>query len=819
MMLNQSGIQKAKAIPELSVHYKEDATYVYVYHPNFYLRIVKPRQSWQPGGRIDIIMFKGKPIVNTDDPRFGSISVLNATDVTQTQWMLPATMSLVSAVGNDTDKLVLTLATSSITLFDGTGALPVNVTVEYTFYGDIDNIFIWVTLDSTLTAWRLDSSTTYGQSLALLYFQNYEVKGTRNTVISQGSLTGTTSQDFVFTATHAQITVKNTTNNVAVTMFPLGLFPPLAWVRDRPALTWIYFEIMRSRTWDGSWYEWGQNIRNITYGTGIALHDADVLPQVVTPWLMPNAVPYGIMQSYDELPANTYNRIQPDPTYIEEDMVDAYTFWYWHEQNPEAKINLMLALDMLEGGYTPTEGGVDRSWEAHGDIRLANASIEWKNWLKSIEGTWIGYGIHAYHHDYPWMYEFSTVTNATWIDATWNQINEDVRAIGLKNQTWFKAAGYRMLPQGLDILIKYGMQGYNSHYEEPPTATAQYFHVDPQGRKLILFSNSLSPDTYLVEGKSPSYIYNNLIKGNLTKLGLLSMSGHFINQTIYPEWKELFDLISAEFNVHYFLVEEIIDYWYKVLLPLKYTYNSTTITKNVNDSRLTFRLINSPIPITSGLRYDDTTFTLYSPNMETDDFESGDFSAWSWISVSGGETVTVVTTDPHHGIYHAKASCDGSSTGEYAQIGKDLASASSIIYIRGYFKFKGTLPSLWYYYEPMGCVGTGGFVAKVQAGTWPEGVRWFLKYLRNGTEVELVDTVGPSLDTWYCIELYAKVGTTDGAVKLYINGQERLSDSGFDNDDYGNINNFRVGERWSSGQTAHDVYVDSVVVADAYIGP
>jgi len=73
--------------------------------------------------------------------------------------MYPSTLSLVSAVGNDTDKLVLTLATSSITLFDGTGALPVNVTVEFTFYVDIDNIFIWVTLDSTLKTWLLYSTS------------------------------------------------------------------------------------------------------------------------------------------------------------------------------------------------------------------------------------------------------------------------------------------------------------------------------------------------------------------------------------------------------------------------------------------------------------------------------------------------------------------------------------------------------------------------------------------------------------------------------------------------------------------------------------
>ena len=305
MMFTPSVQQIVNASPESNVYYQEDDDYIHVYHPNFYVKIAKSRDNELPGGRIDALNFKGKSLVNSNEPQFGSISLINALDTTQIQQMLPDDVFLVSVFGNDTNKLVLTIETASISLFDETEPLPVDVTVEFTFYADIDNIYVWVTLDSTITAWRLDS-TLYGSSLGLLYFQNYEVKGTRNTLLGQGSLTGNTNNDIKFRATTAQITVKNTSNNLAVTMFPLGLFPYYAVVGDRESSTWIYLKTIGPSTYDGSWYAYGQNIRNITYGTGIALHEPDTLPQVVTPWLMPNAVPYGIMQSIDELPADTY---------------------------------------------------------------------------------------------------------------------------------------------------------------------------------------------------------------------------------------------------------------------------------------------------------------------------------------------------------------------------------------------------------------------------------------------------------------------------------------------------------------------------------
>ncbi|MFN3329236.1 MAG: hypothetical protein ACK40U_10400, partial [Fervidobacterium pennivorans] len=45
---------------------------------------------------------------------------------------------------------------------------------------------------------------------------------------------------------------------------------------------------------------------------------------------------------------------------------------------------------------------------------------------------------------------------------------------------------------------------------------------------------------------------------------------------------------------------------------------------------------------------------VFATEIFSDGFESGDFSAWTGTAQSSG-TVTVVTENPHHGTYSAKA--------------------------------------------------------------------------------------------------------------------------------------------------------------------
>lgn len=198
-----------------------------------------------------------------------------------------------------------------------------------------------------------------------------------------------------------------------------------------------------------------------------------------------------------------------------------------------------------------------------------------------------------------------------------------------------------------------------------------------------------------------------------------------------------------------------------------------------------------------------------------DGFESGDFSAWDGTQVSTGETATVEVIDPHHGTYQAKFSCDGSSANEYARVYKSLIAGQDTVYTRAYFKIITALPASGQGYRLIRHKSPEtfaiGYVRIVNvAGT----IKWLL--IANEVEDEYIDSI--QLDTWYCLELYTKVNTVSGEAKLYIDGTERCSLTG----DYSldtRISAIYIGQGGSTGATAHDIYVDCVVVADTYIGP
>lgn len=419
-----------------------------------------------------------------------------------------------------------------------------------------------------------------------------------------------------------------------MTMFPTTISATAGALKDRTDGTWMYLTTLPTRTSADVWVNHGRYIRNFTYGGGWLFHDADKSPYVVTPWLMPNAVPYGIMQTYDEIPWDNYDKISPSP-----DTPITSRWWEWLDQNAKRRVNLLIILDYLVGNYTPTAEGIDKSWAVHGTKRMANTSTEYKEWLKGLEGKRIGFGIHGYHHDYPWQWEFRSVTNTTWIDLTWNQLYQDFKILGLSNNSLlhFKAAGFRMQPHGLEILTKYGVKILHVAFERGYEPLYQVY-VDSYGRKLVLVIYGLSPDGELAGGKEVSYVYNAL-KSNLTNLGLVNLGGHFlINDTLYNDFNSVFTQVETYFgdNLDYFLVEEISNYWHEVLLPLEYTYNTTTIEKTTNDSRLTLKIINPPYSVNKGLVHNSTispsSFILYAPNVQTLDFLFTRLSGYAQLS-------------------------------------------------------------------------------------------------------------------------------------------------------------------------------------------
>lgn len=183
-------------------------------------------------------------------------------------------------------------------------------------------------------------------------------------------------------------------------------------------------------------------------------------------------------------------------------------------------------------------------------------------------------------------------------------------------------------------------------------------------------------------------------------------------------------------------------------------------------------------------------------------FESGDFSEWTGTSGSP----TIITDPVHHGNYAMK--CDAV---EYVY---KTFSGQPVIYHRFYVRtnaLPGSGQSLDF---------SRGVGANTQFGAgigYSGGAKWQAQY-RSGTAWMRINTDVPAqADTWYCVEIYWKYGSTDGEYKLYINGTLAYSITNIDTSQNGDCTQIRNGII-TSGVSA-TVIQDCIVVADTYIGP
>ena len=588
---------------------RQEALNVYLANQDLQLCIAKQSSGEQGAGRLTSLRYRGRELLNQENAGFGAIGLVRVSDVKTILFAIPdrvrATISTYPAEG----KAVVTLRAADLISCKGKQRFPVSVEIEYTLYRDSNVLFTWVTLNSSSKEWRA-RWVDYGQSLWLDDCPEYEVRGTTNTVLAAGTLEQA-REHHEYAATHIQLTAHDPKGKVAVTLFPLGLFPPHAAVDGTAHSTKLSLCLLGARTLDAGWHEWGQYIRNLTYGTGLAVSAPEERPAIVTPWVMPACAPYGVIQSYDELPDDAFNVIQPNPKLSPA----TSNFWRWHQEDPKGKVNLLLTLDYMRADQTVTAEGVPNTWNVHGPYRLVNTSSAWKHWLASSDGGWLGYGMHGFHHDYPWEWEFHGVTNRAWGTSTWDHMEADLHALGVRPQIWYKAPGYSMRPEMLDVLIAHGIKAYNVNYIQPPRAVPWYLYKDDAGRSLILFSNGLSLDAELKKGKGADDIYNREFSPGLRDMGLVALTGHFFHPEFYGPWKSILDRAEVDFGIRYFLVEELVNYWQEVLLPLKYTYNSKQITRNVHDPRLTFRLLNAPVATEEGVVVETPDFTLWSPDV------------------------------------------------------------------------------------------------------------------------------------------------------------------------------------------------------------
>ena len=242
-------------------------------------------------------------------------------------------------------------------------------------------------------------------------------------------------------------------------------------------------------------------------------------------------------------------------------------------------------------------------------------------------------------------------------------------------------------------------------------------------------------------------------------------------------------------------------------------------------------LIVSIVSISYGLQRSvaiSSSGSIYYPPEERvlleDEFEKRDFSVWSGTSTTVGDNATVISVNPYEGVYHSRFQTNAIASGvKYAYCYKELASAVSEIYARGYFYIVEGLPlddnddRIWLISFEVGGQLQSAFRIYRSGGVDRFNVAGY-----NGSSIvsKSTDAVLPVEGRWYCIEFYIKVHGTKGEYRAWINGVERITVTNIDTTRYGTgVSRVCFGLA-SVANVQHyvEVYLDSVVISTSYIG-
>jgi len=194
----------------------------------------------------------------------------------------------------------------------------------------------------------------------------------------------------------------------------------------------------------------------------------------------------------------------------------------------------------------------------------------------------------------------------------------------------------------------------------------------------------------------------------------------------------------------------------------------------------------------------------------TNDFEEGDFTAWT----SSTGDCDIVHVPVHHNA-HAAHFLEDANTGTACYARKSLVAIDDV-YTRGYVRY-AQLPTA---NAETRCLAlmSGATVKLVQANIRDDfgDVKWTMRTL-NEANRDVTD-ITPVVDTWYCIELWYHRGVADGEAKMWINDVEKASRGALPSDVA--VENVQVMCEASQAVSTIDVnnYIDCVKVDSAYIG-
>jgi hypothetical protein len=202
--------------------------------------------------------------------------------------------------------------------------------------------------------------------------------------------------------------------------------------------------------------------------------------------------------------------------------------------------------------------------------------------------------------------------------------------------------------------------------------------------------------------------------------------------------------------------------------------------------------------------------TQFFTELFSDGFESGNFDAWDGTIGSP----SVQDTTKYSGTYALSATSAGAWAKYIAY--KDIASQATF-HARAYINVSD-MPD-GYCMLFLG-TWTGYGDPEIWVGIKKSGSNyyWTINHINGAGEFNSASDIGDVSGTWICLEFAAVMSDTVGELQVWVNGVNVINQTGLNTGTDGIIRLDAGVCTWDSDQVA-TVYIDDVVVADAYIGP
>jgi uncharacterized repeat protein (TIGR02543 family) len=212
------------------------------------------------------------------------------------------------------------------------------------------------------------------------------------------------------------------------------------------------------------------------------------------------------------------------------------------------------------------------------------------------------------------------------------------------------------------------------------------------------------------------------------------------------------------------------------------------------------------------------TFTPSSGHLFADDFESGTLSAWA-----GQEsTATVVTTNPHGGIYHLRGSLTSGANNGWSGAYTNVSGANPVT-LNAWVYFNAPPDTddedQWALCFSQSTAGNALAYAGIRQSSGTN--YWAIWYLSAGTTLTYQLSSTPYTSGWHYVQLSINRGTAnDGWVELWVDGALVCSAYNLDNDGR-TLSYARVGFSYSDAPSAASstVFIDDVTIDSSSIPP